>query len=45
LTILGVYNLKLEHFGGLTMESKDFVGGIHFLEVLSHDDPAGETPR
>ena len=36
LSILGVYNLKLEHFGGLTMESKDFVGRIHFFEVLSH---------
>ena len=43
LTILGVYNLKLAHFGGLTMESEDFVGRIHFLEVLSHEDAAGEV--
>src|SRR6185436_9281632 len=42
LTILGVYNAKSQRFGGLTVESKDLVGWIHFLEVLSHDDTAGE---
>ena len=40
LSILGVYNAKLERFGGLTVESKDLVSWIHFVEVLSHDDAA-----
>ena len=42
LSILGVYNAKLACFGVLPMESKDFVGWIHFAEVLSNEDAAGE---
>jgi len=42
LNILGVYNAKLAHFCVLPVESEDFVGGIHLVEVLSHEDATGE---
>src|SRR4029453_13840637 len=44
LSILGVYNAKLSRFPALAVETKHFVGRIHFFEVMAKHDAAGDQP-